>query len=876
MLALWIRIAGTCFALGIVLLAARAMAFEGFTVLAQGAASPTDSTTQAGVLQASSARADSANGRTAAAPSVAAHRLNGGGDIKLDGRLDDNAWRFAQSAQGFRQWDPTRGALPSQETVFKVVYDDGAVYFGIACFESDPSKMVSKLSRRDRSANSDLVSIYLDPYMDHTTGYNFKVSSAGVQADGYIYNDGDRDDDWDAVWQAETYRDDKGWYAEVRIPFSAIRYKTGDVMTWGMNVYRYMQSRGEDTAWVTWDRTTRGFVSRFGTLTGISGVRAPRQIELLPYFVQRSTDYSVDGEPDDVDGVQNMGADLRYGITGDLTLNATVQPDFGQVEADPAVLNLSPFETFYAEKRPFFIEGARFFQHPDFNMFYSRRIGTGDENSRIRYAAKLTGKTLGGVSIAAMAAGTDVTSDGQGHNIFKTGDQLSRYYVGRLGKEFDGGRQRFNVMQTAVLNTASRDLYGDYASRESYTTAADFDLNSKNREFNIQGSFVGSILNPEQVTANPSVTGDPVYGTGGALDIRRRGGRIQGGLSGRWEHPRLNINDMGFLESPDEIFTSAYVYYPLSPKGTSKLINSGELNLNANRSWMYDARAANDINTGTPAWSYGAGHPQYSHVEVSTWMQFKNFREAWMGLAYNGEGTHRYETRGGPLIREPHTYGGWAGTSTDSRKNLVGNLEGSVFYDTAKNISVDAELSLRWNQSSAINHEISLGYDTRVDDTQWLDSPTGGPHPVGVGIGGVSYVFGDINQKTADVTLRSNILFSRNQSLEIYAQPFLTTGSYSRVRELIRADSYDLYPYSFYEARDFDFSYAAVNFNVVYRWEYRPGSTFYLVWTQSREQYDERQYMPTGSFNNEIGGGHLFGNEPENRVLAKVTYWIAI
>ena len=876
MLPRWIRFAGMCSAAVIVLLTGRAGAFEGFTVLAQGAVTASDSVATTGRAPASSAQADSANGRVAAAPSVAAHRLNGGGDIKLDGRLDDNAWRYAQSAQGFRQWDPTRGALPSQETVFKVVYDDGAVYFGIACFESDPSKMVSKLSRRDRSANSDLISIYLDPYLDHTTGYNFKVSSSGVQADGYIYNDGDRDDDWDAVWQAETYRDEKGWYAEVRIPFSAIRYKTGDVMTWGMNVYRYMQSRGEDTAWVTWDRTMRGFVSRFGTLTGIGGIRSPRQIELLPYFVQRSTDYSVNGDPDDVDGVQNMGADLRYGISGDLTLNATVQPDFGQVEADPAVLNLSPFETFYAEKRPFFIEGARFFQHPDFNMFYSRRIGTGDENSRIRYAAKLTGKTLGGVSIAALAAGTDVTSDGQGHNIFKTGDQLSRYYVARLGKEFDGGRQRFNVMQTAVLNTASRDLYGDYASRESYTTAADFDLNSKNREFNIQGSFVGSILNPEQVTANPSVTGDPIYGTGGALDIRRRGGRIQGGISGRWESPRLNINDMGFLESPDEIFTSAYVHYPLSPKGTSKIINRGELNLNANRSWMYDARSGFDVNTGSTAWSYSAGHPQYSHIEVSTWNQFKNFREAWMGLAYNGEGTHRYETRGGPLIREPHTYGGWAGLTSDTRKDLNFLLEGSLFYDTAKNISTDLFGRIRWNQSSAVNHEIGLSYETRVDDTQWLDSPTGGPHPVGVGIGGVSYVFGDINQKTVDVTLRSNVLFSRNQSLEIYAQPFLTTGSYSRVRELIRADSYDLYPYPFYEARDFDFSYAAVNFNVVYRWEYRPGSTFYLVWTQSREQYDERQYMPQGSFNNEIGGGHLFGNEPENRVLAKVTYWIAI
>src|SRR6185503_13001786 len=280
----WIAFVGTGSAAALVLFVTEGAAFEGFTPTAPGAAAATDSTLHAAAPLHTAAEADSANGRMAAVPSVKAQRLNGGGDIKLDGRLDDNEWKYAQAAQGFRQLEPTRNATTSQETIFKVAYDDGAVYFGIACLESDPSKIVAKLSRRDRNANSDLVSIYLDPYLDHTTGYNFKVTAMGVQTDSYIYNDGDRDDDWDAVWQAETYRDDKGWYAEIRIPFSAIRYKTGAEMTWGLNVYRYMHGRGEDTAWATWDRTMRGFVSRFGTLTGISGIHAPRQIELLPYF----------------------------------------------------------------------------------------------------------------------------------------------------------------------------------------------------------------------------------------------------------------------------------------------------------------------------------------------------------------------------------------------------------------------------------------------------------------------------------------------------------------------------------------------------------------------------------------------------------------
>ncbi len=323
------------------------------------------------------------------APTVKAAHLNGHA-IELDGRLDDLGWSDARPMGGFKVWDPDRGAQASEETVFKVAYDEGAVYFGVACFEKDASQISSSLSRRDHFNNSDIISIYIDPYLDRTTGYNFRVNPHGVQMDSYVFDDGNRDDDWDAVWQAETFRDDQGWYAEMRIPFSAIRFRPGDEMTWGLQAYRYMHSRGEDTAWYVWDRETAGFVSRFGQLQGICNVKAPCKIEIAPYFVQRTTNPSAVGPADELDHFQNFGADIKYGVTADLTLNATVQPDFGQVEADPSTLNLSAFETYFQEKRPFFIEGNRFFQHPHFNMFYSRRIGTGSENARIHYAGKPT------------------------------------------------------------------------------------------------------------------------------------------------------------------------------------------------------------------------------------------------------------------------------------------------------------------------------------------------------------------------------------------------------------------------------------------------------------------------------------------------------
>jgi len=820
-----------------------------------------------------------ADGRATPTPSIQAYHLEENEHIKLDGHLDDGPWDKAQAGGGFKVWEPDRGTLPTEETVFKVAYDETAMYFGVACLEKDPSKVTARLSRRDRFSNSDIVSVYIDPYLDHTTGYNFKVNPLGVLLDGYMYNDGDRDDNWDAVWDAQTCRDKDGWYVEMKIPFSAIRYRTADSMTWGLEVYRYMHGRGEDTAWVTWDRAAKGFVSRWGQLTGIHGVPSPRQLEIMPYVVGRTTDPAQNG-PEKIDKFENVGADLKYGVTADLALNATVQPDFGQVEADPAVLNLSPFETFYDEKRPFFIEGSRLFQHPDFNLFYSRRIGTGDPNSRIRYAAKLTGKAAGNTNIAALVASADITGHGQAHNLLKNGDRLSRYFVGRFGRQFHGGLQRFSLMGTATMNTANRDRFGDFASREAYTSGIDFDLFSKGRVYNIQGSVVSSIIDPEASASDSTVNGAKNYGSGGSLDLRKVGGNWRYGMNGRWESARLDINDLGYLSSPDEMGFSGFVTNIYDPQGKSKTWNNGNLNLNLWKNWLYAGRTGYDVNTGQPVWSYGPGHKQWMGGEVNGWMQLRDYREWWWGTNYQTEGTRRYETRGGPLIREPATYGGWMGVKTDTRKAFVLRLEGNHYRDTSLNHDTNGEIEVQWNQSSAVNHDLVASFHNRKDDTQYLATVDVASHPGAQGIGGLSYLFGRIHQQTASLTLRTNLLFSRDKSLEVYAQPYITVGNYSEVRELIRPDSYDFIHYMgpSVNPRDFDFSYTAVNWNVVYRWEYRPGSTIYLVWTQGRNQFDERSFHAAapGSFNNDIRMSNLFRTEPENKVLAKITYWLAI
>lgn len=827
------------------------------------------------------------NGARTQAPSIQAYPINGDA-VKVDGRLDDVVWELAPSGAGFRIWDPDRGGIPSEQTVFKVAYDDDAIYFAIACLEDNPDKITASLSRRDQYSNTDLVSIYIDPYHDLTTGYNFRVNPLGVQQDAYVFNDGDRDTDWDAVWAAETFEDEQGWYAEMRIPFSSIRYREASP-TWGLQIYRYMHGRGEDTAWVTWDRELSGFVSRFGTVTGLANIPAPRQLEIAPYAVARATDPSMEG-PEEVDHFENFGMDIKYGITSDLTLNATIQPDFGQVEADPALLNLSPYETYFSEKRPFFIEGNRFFDHPEFNVFYSRRIGTGSENCRIRYASKLTGKTMGDFSLAFLAAGTDLTDAGQAHNTFKNGACSSQYYVGRVGREFSHGSHRVNLMQTAVINNASRDDFGDYASREAYTTGFDFQMLLKERTWEINGCAVGSIIDHAPLASDPDYQPSKTYGSGGEVSVCKRAGSFRGGTWGRWETGKLDLNDIGFLSAPDEIDYGLWIYKPYAPEGESKLFNRGNFNFNYYTSWLYADRTGYDLHSGEKVWSYARGHRQMGNTNVNGWLQFRNFYETWFGFTLNPEGSRRYDTRswvvledgstasipgGGPLIDEPLTWGGWLGFSTDTRKHLYANFEFNHYNDTAENASFQYTSSLNWNQSSAIHHEVSLSYRTAIDDTQHL---TNVENPGG-GIGGVSYVYGDLHRKTLDMTLRTSVLFSRNKSLELYVQPYLTIGNYHQARELMTPDSYDLQTYTAagFNHNDYDFTYMSTNLNAVYRWEYRPGSTVYLVWTHSRNTYDSRDaYGDPSDFDCCMSANALFDNEPENVFLVKLSYWIPI
>ena len=823
----------------------------------------------------------SANGRSGPKPALRAHRVEAG-PIEVDGRLDEADWVAADAGTGFTQFEPNRHGEPCEETVIKFMYDDDAFYVGVACYHLNDEPLTTCLSRRDNIMNSDRIRVYIDPYHDLTTGYHFRINPDGVKEDYYNYDDLYHDISWDAVWEADTTIDESGWYAEMRIPFSSVRYRAAESMTWGLNVFRYTDSQGQRTGWSNWDRDQSGFMSRNGTVTDIDGVGAPRQLEILPYVVGSVTDpadESASGyDEEDWDYYGNFGADVKYGVTADLTLNATIQPDFGQVEADPSELNLSPFETYYDEKRPFFVEGAQFFWHPDFTVFYSRRIGTGSRNSRIRFAGKLTGKMAGDVSTAVLVAATDETQDGQAHNPFKSGDRRAVYAIGRFGKQFNGGNYSFNVMQTGVFRD---ETTWDVPTRNGYVSGADFKLMFQDRMYEVTGSFVGSAVDEKPYGDGDVSDPSPSYGTGSRFEIKKAAGDWTAALTTRHQSDKLDLNDIGYISDPNHYAWQVWVQRDFSTDNDEAFFNDGGVHVRYYQSWIYADRAFMDPdNPSDELWSYESGHDQTKNLHVEGWGATRTCWSFWGGADVSPENTDIYATRrdpvtgeGGPLVRSPAGYSAYAGFSTDYRKDLGAevnlNWSGNAEDSRSRSVSV----GLGWAQNSRMNHTLSVGYTDRHEDAQWLGNFV---NPGG-GIGGTSYVFAELDQRTWDMTLRSSVLFSRDQSLELYLQPYLTVGDYRNPRELMTPDSYDLQPYGGYDASENDFSYGAVNLNMVYRWEYRPGSTLYLVWSHSRSDFDARGFHDDpNEFTNDFSIDPLVRREAENRFMAKISYWFSI
>jgi hypothetical protein len=772
--------------------------------------------------------------------SITAVKVNGG--VKIDGVLDEEFWQKAPRSGNFTQFQPDEGKPASESTFVRVVYDDEALYVGVEMYDSQPDKIVSRLSRRDRAVESDLLNVIIDSHHDHQTAYAFTTYVSGTQKDGYYYNDTWSDDSWDGVWESATKKTSWGWVAEERIPFHCLRFAWDENPVWGIYFSRHITRNNELDRWIYIPESSSGFVSRFGHLKGMQNVTPPRSLEVLPYVVSyEKSEIKSRGNKDGRDFFGNMGFDLKYGITSNITLDATVNPDFGQVEADQTTLNLSTFETWFPEKRPFFIEGFKIFE-TTFSLFYSRRIGKTPSgypqdadyliepptSTTILAAGKVSGKTKSGTSVGILEAITqrekteyvDISSVRRKAVI----EPETNFFVGRIMQDI-WKNSSIGIMATAV---------NQKSSIPAYAGGVDWTLRFHNGDYRCSGQMVGSRTGPVD------------HGLGGVTTFQKEGGEhLLGSVSVQYLDRGLDLNRLGYLRRPDLKEVSAWLQYRTTKNKwiVRKTWNNINLDFCDNISGLKLTRGGN-FNTSielTNFWNVGGG----------VWSDFENL--------YSDR-----ETRGGPPAPVPMGQSWWAWFNTDSRKwwQINPSLEGGDSWDGHYNYySIWLSLQPRAN----IEFSGGPGYYRDRGVTRWLTYLEDGDG------NRIDEIFGEENMKRFDMTIRGTYIFDKNLTLQIYAQPFLAAVDYRNFKKLIPPNMYQNVDSTVFNESDYqpDFNMKSFNSNVVLRWEYRPGSTLFVVWTQNRDTWEQG----VGDFRFKHDWNNLFETIPGNTFLIKLNYW---
>lgn len=799
----------------------------------------------------------------------------------IDGLINDVAWEKVPWEGGFIQHEPYNDTLPSEETAFKIVYDDRNLYVAIRAWDREPEKIVTRMSRRDEY-EGDMVGFQLDSYNDQLTDFTFIVSVAGVQIDFFGSEDGTNEDfSWDAVWHSKTRIDEQGWTAEFSIPLTQIRFGKEEEQTWGLEVIRYLFRKDELSLWQHIPKDASGWTHNFGKLTGLTGIKTRKQVEIMPYAAGKyELSQKVEGDPYKTGEKKSLngGVDAKIGLTNDLTLDLTVNPDFGQVEADPSVLNLSGFETYYDEKRPFFIEGRNILSFgvtpgdnssSSDNLFYTRRIGRRPhvypngyqyvdmpENSTILGAFKITGKTRKGLSLGIMES---VTGIGKAH-VTNHGTEtkvevepLTNYMVSRVQQDFSNGDRRLGAMFTST----HRDLGTTELKKlhnSAYTGGVDFNTSWKNRVYYIntkllfsqvygskeairltQESPVHYFQQPDASYKGYDTTRTSLSGHGGLIEFGKGGdGRWQFDTWLNWRSPGLELNDVGFLRVANDIFQVLWIQYRwLEPFSIFR-----KMNINFNQ-WS--------------GWDFG-GHSTYKGSNVNFNGQFMNFMGFGGGINRDWEGLSNNLLRGGPALKFPGYWNGWASYNTDERKKLMVKLsasfqKGDFHYDNEQY----AEIIMVYKPADAVNIQAGPEIEYRQNRMQYITQKQFESEP--------RYLLGTIDQKVFSLSLRVNYSLSPTFTIQYYGQPFIASGDYSDFKMVTdpRNDNFDKRFHIFNqeeigfnesqtgyvidENRDgvFDYEFKNPNFtnfdfksNLVIRWEYLPGSTFYLVWSQFR------------------------------------------
>ena len=767
---------------------------------------------------------------------------------KMDGKLDDPCWATSPPETTFTQRYPDRAKPPTEKTEFRVLYDNANLYIGVRAYDRNPKGIIGRLARRDVGVSSDWIQIDLDPYHDHVTGLKLAVNPAGTKLDWAYYEDTQEDLSWDGVWEGVASRDSLGWSTEIRIPFSILRFKPGPNISFGLNVCRGVERSKEEDMWMPIYKGESGWISLAGNLTGLQGISPPRHLDLLPYALSR-----VDSKPKDpltnpkgTSFAQRLGLDLKYGLASNLTLDATVNPDFGQVEADPMVLNLSAYETFYLEKRPFFLEGASSYYTP-MTLFYSRRIGKAlyedgtqydvnyntdeikkfPEYATILGAGKLTGK-VGNVSLGLLNGVTGkayATVDSSGAERRRLVEPPINYFVGRTKADF--GASSLGLLGTAVSRKGSEP---------AATGGLDWRWRFAGNTYTFQGQTAGS---------RAGEAGDRKDGWGTDVKLSKDAGKyLRGKVGYRAFSPEFRSNDLGYLRRNDWAIGYGTLEIvkedrPFGPFRSVELIFTDQYAQNFHREKLLREKNLD--------------------VDLST----RNFWYFGGGSGRNDQVYDDRVTRGGPVTLNSvsHYIYGWV--SSDSRKRVMASPSVSTWRSRDQSYGGEATLSTSLNLASNAKLSFSPGYTWGMLRKLWVtnvDSDGNGTDD--------HFVFGDLKERILDLTTRADLTLSPSLSFQLYAQPYLAAGHYERFDEMLVPKSYIYAPYDLGYSPDFNDK--SLRGNAVLRWEYRPGSTLYLVWSQNRYEGT----LDPGDFSPRRDLSTLMRAQGENVFMMKINYWV--
>jgi len=834
----------------------------------------------------------------------------------IDGILNDLIWEQTEWSGDFIQRQPHDGQDPSQDTAFKILYDDKNIYVAVRAYDSEPDRIERRLSRRD-TIDGDWVEINIDSYFDKRTAFCFGVNAAGVKRDTLMSNDGEtRDVNWDPIWHVKVSSDDQGWIAEMRIPLSQLRFANTDDNTWGLQIIRNLFREDEFSNWQHIPRDASGWVNGFGELRGINGIKPPRQIELVPYALGKYQAFpAVSGNPFATGSLSDFmgGLDGKLGVTSDLTMNFTLNPDFGQVEADPSVVNLTAYETYYEEKRPFFIEGRNLLSFPIMigdgdassdNLFYTRRVGAQphrvvyEEEGRFVHnpdftsiigAFKLTGKTRNGISmgiIDSLTSAEFAQISNLGHPSREPVEPLTNFFGLRLQKDYNQGKTYIGTMATAT-NRSLKDPSLDFLHSAAYSGGLDFSHSWKDRTYFVEARLVFSHVRGSQealertqksplryfqrpdathITLDPNRTSMTGHG-GTAFAAKFGNGHLSYMAGVTWRSPGLELNDMGYQRLADNIMQWIWASYRI----WEPFFIFREVNINFNQWRGWDFSGANIFDGG--------------NINLNS--QLKNYWRLGFGLNRQFDSLSPGALRGGPSLRSPGGWNLWYSTSTDTRKKLRFILSGSQFWGDLNNTRIQSiAFGFTFQPSNALNITVLPTYALNKRNLQYVTTQDFNEDS--------RYIMGHINQKTLALTLRLNYSITPDLSIQFYGQPFVSAGNYNDFKHItqpradVYTDRYQLYREDqiSYDAdsntyrvdenqngeTDYEFWNPNFNFlefrsNLVIRWEYRPGSAMYIVWSQGRTGYESN-----GDFSTREDMTRLFDLPPHNVFLVKFSY----